>query len=322
MFLIRLTSFPILLVIRLCEVNQALLIHALLHSLTDSPNSHCIPQRHSFRAGLELTAERAGKAFSWVPLPRALEGWRGKGEVDIVEAVFCRENIALEAESWDDWNEPKDTQAPEGTDAASVKEHSDDEHEHELESHSTPHEPEAVRTSRTAGPSRGRQNRFSGAPLQMHKARGSFEQARIEGEPATVPRERSSGQLPRSRTMQDVASRVPTAGPSPLARIFSGAARGISPSVHWKPPSAPSSPGYDPSNWIGRGTFSGALDRCVEERENAELPHAVIDRLNSMEQRQQRIEVSRVLGCLFVRCDLEADSLAQTLRAVSTHEGK
>ncbi|PWN53876.1 hypothetical protein IE53DRAFT_90894 [Violaceomyces palustris] len=62
-FLIRLTSFPILLLIRFNEL-------------------------YSFRAGLSLTAERAGSFLSRIPLASKLENWKGKSEMDLISAVF------------------------------------------------------------------------------------------------------------------------------------------------------------------------------------------------------------------------------------------
>ncbi|CEH11916.1 TRANSIENT RECEPTOR POTENTIAL ION CHANNEL PROTEIN [Ceraceosorus bombacis] len=249
-------------------------------------------QKRGLREGVELTASRASRAFSWMPLPRS-----GKSDMDIVDAVFCRpppEDQGGTRDSLPTRHRNADMSFRERAKSGGPS------------SASLPSDPEGCSqgAERQAGygavETSGKQTTV---PLHVDKASGTTRPSSREQETQTKDGKRSSSPSAASRalgnaqggTFASASSRPDHSDPSPafslsspLARIFSGGGGGrrggrnaaVSPLRQARPDNDAAADARHFTDEDGDGEGASTRDLFV----------ALSERLDQQEKRSRRIE--------------------------------
>ncbi|PWN97667.1 hypothetical protein FA09DRAFT_330328 [Tilletiopsis washingtonensis] len=274
--LIRTTSLPILLLIR-------------------------VTSRQGFRDGLELTTSRASRAMAWLPR-------RGKGEQDLVDALFARAPA-----SDDDNDETHMPASARGTfrGQEEEEEHEEPPHARQETSASPPRTP-ARGSAQTAGygststthSSMQQQQRQQQQEAAVHRSR--VDDSSTHQPPASAPAGPARASDAHSRPASSAMARGLGTLSSPLARFFSSSngalARRAAVVAHSSEERSGSTLDAQSSaaSASAASRFSGLpIDTCsaFEEQGTAsgaglqnELLHAVMERLELHEKRSKRIE--------------------------------
>lgn len=275
--LIRTTSFPILLTIRFF-------------------------QRHSFKKGLELTAE---KASSWLPIPST-----GKAELDVIERVFSLEHESNGNLTFEDAGEreaeeqlrSEDSPMEYGSalsDAKNKKKEKakgveeDVEEDQGLENQ---HTPRGSKQSRSSISSSINEGGFSDNPPLTPSTPNQPYSSSVRGRDNNVTR-RAGGRRVEVSNPRGLGSLS-----SPLARLFGGGdRRSISPNFAQRiennsMPNLHQHQDYAQPNAISKGTFRDDNQVQPHSEGMSYVPRELIDRLELIEKRSERIEVSQVQG--------------------------